>query len=329
MSAFKITLFTAVALSLMSCSKEYVTLPLTVKIQVGEMPTRSKDPDEEVISDVNLFIFSEDGLLEDSYYMSWRELSKKSKMSMKVTLVRGVKSTIVCCANFGFKLGGITSLDGLDGYRYAMTYPDEYSKGMPMCGRVEKVWSTEDKEITVGLERLMAKISVRMDRTELDDGVKLAVKSVVIGNCPKSVTLKGPSAAVSDRDVFARGFIKSYSQADGLNKDVSAGLSEEVSVYMLENMQGDLLDDTVDDSGKILSGVKAKICSYIEIQAEYYSLEYHTKAGEALKYRFYLGESSGNFDIERNCHYHISVQPHGSGIDETSWRIDKTALEEE
>lgn len=39
-----------------------------------------------------------------------------------------------------------------------------------------------------------------------------------------------------------------------------------------------------------------------------------------------MGDSPSDFDVQRNCHYHIRVSPSGSGLDEDSWRIDKSSL---
>lgn len=39
-----------------------------------------------------------------------------------------------------------------------------------------------------------------------------------------------------------------------------------------------------------------------------------------------MGDSPSDFDVQRNCHYHIRVSPSGSGLEEDSWRIDKSSL---
>ncbi len=97
---------------------------------------------------------------------------------------------------------------------------------------------------------------------------------------------------------------------------------------MLENMQGRLLPEAKTEKDKVLdmADAVAGLCSYIEIQAEYRSDSLYTGPGEYLKYRFYLGDSPSDFDVQRNCHYHIRVSPSGSGLEEDSWRIDKSSL---
>lgn len=235
--------------------------------------------------------------------------------------------TVVCCANMGYALSGFSSLSELKEFRYHLTYPDEYRQGVPMSGMVEGCWKSGENNLTVKLKRMMSKVSLSIDRSKLSSGIRFTVNEVRIGNCPRSASIMGPSAALNKGDVFTSGFVKNLRQVDGLNWDKSVGISEEVSVYMMENMRGELLDDTVDDSGKLVEGSLADVCSYMEIKVSYNSEKENTKAGEYLKYRFYLGESTSNFSIERNCHYHFILQPRGSGLDESGWRLDKTALE--
>ena len=45
-----------------------------------------------------------------------------------------------------------------------------------------------------------------------------------------------------------------------------------------------------------------------------------------LRYRFYLGGSRDDLDIERNCHYMITVCPEDDGLTGNGWRVDKTYL---
>lgn len=318
------------AVLLLSCEKAGEAQLFTISVEApGLMQTRSADPpDESTISDLNLFVFSEDGFLEEFRYLSSRTLEKNGgRISIQVPLVRGIRASIACCANFGYEIKGISTLMELSAYRYNLAYPDEYSRGIPMSALVTKVWSTDDDSVTIPLERIMAKISVSMDRSALDNGVRLSVKGVTIGNCPRSASVIGPSSVQGALDVFAKGFVKSFSQVDAMNKETSPGRSGEVSVYMLENMMGDLLEDTVDDTGKLVSGAVAQSCSYISVECEYVSKELNTRPGEYLIYRFYLGEENWNFDIERNTHYHFVVQPYGDGLGGSGWRIDKSALE--
>lgn len=301
----------------------------SLKIIPEQIARKSINPEEGKISDINLIIFDEDGDVEYRRYLSSRELSgTNGALSIDVKLLRGLKTSIFCCANIGYELTSVKSLKDLSECRYSLAYPDEIKMGIPMSAFVQKVWGMKEKEITLPLKRMMSKVSISLDRSQLDNDVRIYARKVIIGNCPRSVSIIGPSSALNSRDIFDLGFTRTGSELDALNRDAYSGVSEEISLYMLENMNGDLLDDTVDDSGKILNDSHAGVCSYIELHIEYISDSYHTKPSEYLKYRFYLGENNYNFDIERNCHYHYAIQFYGDGLGTTGWRLDKSALDE-
>jgi hypothetical protein len=59
-----------------------------------------------------------------------------------------------------------------------------------------------------------------------------------------------------------------------------------------------------------------------------YLSQSHFSDGGPLIYRFYLGDGPCNVDLERNCHYRIIICPENEGLDEDSWRVDKTYIHE-
>ncbi len=301
----------------------------TLHLSYDSSMTRSADPDETMISDVNIFIFNKEGLLEERMYLESRQLFPGTNgISCRIRIGENLGYSVFACANLRYELKDITTIESLESHRYHMAYPDEYSKGMAMTGYIKDIGDIPDGHLELPLARMMSRISLRIDRNRLSSGVKFIVSSVKIGNCPRSATLFGPSHTLGRHDVFSSGFSKSNAQVNPLNRESSPGISEEVSVYMLENMHGDLLEGTPDDENKVLddSDVFAGICSYIEIRAEYDSPDYHSKPGEYLIYRFYLGEDRDNFDVERNCHYHFTIMPEDTGLIEDSWRVDKKGL---
>ena len=104
-------------------------------------------------------------------------------------------------------------------------------------------------------------------------------------------------------------------------------VSGEVSLYMLENMQGQMYPSVETDEEKTFpSGdLRSEICSYIELELEYRSAQ-HYSSTKNLIYRFYLGDSLNNLDVERNHHYHITVCPEDDGLSGNGWRVDKSGL---
>jgi hypothetical protein len=209
-----------------------------------------------------------------------------------------------------------------------MAYPDEYSEGIPMAA-MEEVLITEDCLITMELQRLMAKISLRMDRSRLDGDVEMNVRSARIGNCPRYVMPFTDSRIKNEDDSFPTGFLLNDLQTADLNYSVEKALGKEVSLYMFENMQGRADSYVTNDSGKVFdkNDPRSRICSFIELEIEYLS-DKKASGAKGLIYRFYLGEDRNSFDVIRNTHYHITVTPENDGLNEDSWRVDKSGLED-
>ena len=88
-------------------------------------------------------------------------------------------------------------------------------------------------------------------------------------------------------------------------------MSEEVSLYMPENMQGTVPSE--------------ETASFVEMEIDYRSSEL-ISYDSPLIYRFYLTDDDGSHDVGRNCHYHIAVAPEGDGLSQTGWRIDKSGI---
>ena len=313
-----------------ACTREYeqpvVSLALILNPQ-GFCATRAGDPDDTRISDYNLYIFNAFGVLEERVYVPYRSLKLvDGKVRYNTTLLRDVPYTILAAANLGYELP-FRTLEEAREYRYHLAYPDEFTQGIPMVAFAEEVTLGDDGLLEVPLERLMARIELSIDRSRLQADVQFKVTDVRVGACPSSVQLVGPSKVSGPQETFNLGYGKSGSQVSALNEGSGAGLSRSVNVYLLENCQGDLLHNVLTDSGKVFAdGTYQEICSYIELKAEYHSTARHTRAGDRLIYRFYLGESLNNFDVVRNTWYRITVCPRGDGLGEDSWRVNKEAL---
>ena len=295
-------------LAFSGCGKEGTGSGRQIRIRLdgGTLSTRSESPDETRMSDLNLFAFRTDSELEEHLWIDARNFRDGGVSTL--SLPKGLEYTLYACVNFGYEIRGIRTPEDLASYRYYMTYPDEYSRGIPMTGIAEL--DGESDEVTISLERMMAKISLSVDRRALDPDVRFNVRSVVIGASPRSAAAFGTSRALGEMDTFSRGFDRTGTQADGLNRD-RGGTSEEVSVYMLENLQG----------------AQPEIPSYIEIEAEYDSGTQYTRPGRYLIYRFHLGNGPDNYDIQRNFHYRFTIRPEGSGLlTQDSWKVDKSAL---
>ena len=314
---------------LAACRQESVPGRVTATIQLdpGVPLTRALLPDEELISDYNLLIFNAFGILEEKVYIPRRQmLFNGGKPVHQTTLLLDVPYTIYAVANIGYQLP-CNTLEEAQSYRYHLAYPDEYSRGLPMAGKLENAVLGHSGTLTLQLERVMARVDLAIDRSALDSDVSFRVEEVAVGGCPSSALLFRESRAEGATQTFITGFTHAGREADALNRDVSPGLSGTVSLYLLENCQGDLLENVVTPAGRVFTeGVYQDICSYIEIRASYNSPSWTSAAGNHLIYRFFLGESLNNFDVRRNTLYTVTVKPQGDGLTETSWRVDKSAL---
>ncbi len=224
-------------------------------------------------------------------------------------MVKGRTYTIAAFANLGKRLKPKDHAE-LEKTIVEMREEEGFRSGIPMSATVEDI-VPEDESITIELIRMTAKISLRMDRSRLAKDVRLTVRNVRIGNCPKYVSVIGPSKAESYHDVFEKGFELTQDQCRPLNVSGHSGLSGEVSVYMFENMQGE--DLTVDAA------------SFIEMEMDYLSTEL-VSYDSPLIYRFYIEDKDGGYDIERNSHYRFTVTPEGDGLSESGWSIDKSGI---
>lgn len=291
------------------------------------LSTRSENPDETRISDCNILIYNCFGQLEEQSYIPWREMPADGDVTFHSTLLGAAPYTILAAANLGYQLHP-ASLEEALSYRHYLPYPDAFSQGMPMAVRLDGVRPSGGRPVTLRLERLMARIDLSIDRTALDADVSFQVQSVRVGGCPRSVCLFTGSKAETADDVFPDGYWKDGISADSLNRDAELGRSLPLSLYLLENRQGDLLENVETDSGKVFAeGRYREVCSYLELRARYRSDSWYSRPGGQLVYRFYLGERRNNFDVQRNTRYRVTVRPEGDGLSEDSWRVDKEALE--
>lgn len=289
----------------------------------------SGDGTESAIDNLNVFVFSADGFLERSIYMTSRNLENDGDtVRTWIPCIFGSGSRIAVCANFGSRISGINTLDGLAGYRLHLAYPDEFPRGLPSSGISAGLVRSNDRKVTVPLERMTARISVRIDRSKLDKDVKIKIVSARAGNAPRSATVFGESAARYPGDVFEGGYAVSGADIDCLNRDTGLGTSGTAGLYVLENLQGDLLEEDAPEKEKYPEGIEAEVCTYIELKAEYSSPAFHTPAGKYIYYRFYPGASGKSFDIRRNTVYDCTVSLSGDGLDGDPPFLDASSLEE-
>ena len=311
-------------LTISACGQSYIheeehKVMCRISVDGDSYISKAIDPDEERISDVSIMIFDEHGNAEECLWLP------NGQTQVQVPLVLGKSYSFRACANFGYRTYA-DRIDELEETVYYMAYPDEYNKGMPMYAAADDIRIGDDAAVELDLVRLMSKISLRMDRRKLSEGVNMNVTGVKIGNCPKSVKVFRPSSVTSNDQCFSMGFSRDDAQASILNTISKDNMSGILTLYMLENMQGDMDGTLAEDAEKVFdeNDYRREICSYIEMEIEYLSYEQYSE--KPLIYRFYLGSSRTNLDVERNCHYHITVCPEDDGLKGDGWRVDKSGM---
>lgn len=271
---------------------------------------RSQDPDEEKVSDINVLVFDSNGRLEAKFQRHYGAGGFHSGESSEVmSLAKGGKYSIFVAANLGYSLPCQT-LEDAENYVYHLAYPDEYGRGMAMSCFLKDI-SIDGNPIAVRLERIMAKVSIRMDRSLLSSDVSMFVRGVRIGNCPKHASLFKEGSLVTERSgLFVVPFSKNDLQCTVLNEKNAEGKSEELELYLLENCQGEENED---------------FSSYVEIDFDYSSDERKSNGDKYLKYRFYI-DGKDKCNVRRGCQYPVLVRPEGKGLKGDGWRVDASGL---
>lgn len=268
--------------------------------------TKSQDPaSEDAVNDVNLFVFNSiSGLMESHIYMDKKAYGKEP---LAMNLLSNVSYDVAACLNFGYRVPDVKSIEDLPSFRFYLVYPDDYSPGMPMSA-ISKgfVPGRQEGPLVMEARRMMAKIGLTVDRSDLNKDVSMFVEEAEIGNCPKSMTPFADSKPSGKNDIFTKGFFKKGIPVDRLNSDDGNGKSGEVFLYMLESLDSSLQP-------------------YIQLRLNYVSSSTSSGSGKWLYYRFYIGPREGDNNIKRNTRYHFTVFPHGTGIDGApSWKVEFT-----
>ncbi len=317
----------ALCMFLSGCADRELHTVISEDIQITlECPgydTRASLPEDNVIRDLNLLIF-ENGKTEEAIWKDGTDLN--GSINVETSLVIGRTYTITAIANIGRRLE-IDDLAEWEQITIGLQDSDGYGNGIPMYAFAKDIRIYRGASIRMELIRMAAKISLKIDRSRLSKDVNLEVTRVRIGNCPRFASLASPSKAGSRQDVFETGFELTNHQCSALNSIGYHGISGEVSVYMLENMQGDFPYLIGEDEEKVLDkdDPLAEKASFIEMEMNY-SSPFLISYDSPLIYRFYLGDSIGNLDVERNCHYLFTVTPEDDGLSGSGWRVNKSGI---
>ena len=283
---------------------------VTVRCEVtAGTPTRSSiDADEDALEDINLYAYC-DGKLEAMLYT-------QSPEDIRMKLYKGRTYNMYALANMGEVEAPVSEEDMKD-HRYSVGSLREIEGAFPMAWMKEG-FTIEGSSPSLGisLERLLARISFSIDRSELDDFQVTAIKlrQGALGVYPFREDSRAESASdVADGD---------WASASDLSTLNAGG---EIAFYALENRQGVLMPGNSDPCSKTPDGIpdNSELCTYLEMTSSY-SGQYQgvTVSSDNVTYRFYLGEDNcTDFNVIRNKDVKINLKVTEDRIFDESWRV--------
>ncbi len=315
---------------LTSCTHEELELSeeimnVVVAAEDFSVSTRSVLPEtaafENMITDVTLLAYDNDsGCLIGSLYSSSSELA--------ISLPKEKNYRIVVFANMGDQTGNASSrMSDLESFRYTvLNYSQLKGLGIPMVCDMVTPWKSS---LTVSLRRLMAKLVVKVDKSDISTmggGGETSFSNSHISVSRIARTLHplatGGSRALSEEELF---------QGEDIEYDTfsstTADISNELVLYVPENRQGNLLPDNgnaMDKSESNTGLAGEELCTYI-IHKGHKNGSTDGVSGNIV-YKFFPGaDNLGSFDLEGGKRYDITLRLTWNGMyTEGNWKVKKS-----
>lgn len=211
--------------------------------------------------------------------------------------------------------------------RYSNYASSFRGKGMPMVAAAD-VAEGSTGDMVVRFTRLYSRWKVALDFSDLKYS-SLKVNSLKVCNAPLTVNpMEDRSAITSAAESSGEEYGDSAS-AEDLER-LAAG--EEICLYILENMQGDLLGGTATASERIPDGIAAaghsdkldgNMLTYIRLNA---SVDTPWATYANVEYKAFLGDGGvRNFDICRNSPKRLTLKFRSDRVEESEWSITPDA----
>ena len=187
------------------------------------------------------------------------------------------------------------------------------SNGFPMANVIQNFSAASSSRYK--LKRLVHTLYVKMNTDELEK-TRMTFTGLQIKQAPRDVY---PFADGSKATVTMDG------DAANLSSDDIALLNsgETVTLYLLENMRGDLIPGNSSWKTKIPSRISSTSersrASYIEMTAR---VETVTATYDNNVYRAYLGSDAANFDVERSTYFLLNNNFTSDMVHDEDWRAD-------
>lgn len=287
------------------------TVPVRFTARETDRTRSSIDPDEHQVRDMTVYAFH-DGMLADEAYVTGKD-------EAVLELSSGMSYNIYAVANMGYIKADADEADFLSSLSYSIAGLSDLSEDLPMaCFYGELQVGTRRQTVGLDLERLVAKISLSVDRNALMEG--LQVKSARL--CQSSSVVrpfkwhgKGGSRAEMESEVIDGDFA-TVSDLIALND------GGEIVFYALENCQGILLPENDDPFCKTpdMLGDKKDLCTYLEVSCVFGS---EGLLDGWVDYRIYIGlDEVTSFDVPGNACIDVSLHLTDNGLKNVSWKVD-------
>lgn len=304
--------------------------------------SKANAEDAETIQDLTLLIYDAqtNELIrnESKYISSGTELTDLSKVSTETekasatftfTDIEPGNKVAYVVANAGNLLSNstldISTEDALKNCKFGLK--DDVNPQFVMFADGQSFNVEGSATINSSLKRIYAMVTVQMEFTGMNEGVRVVPQSVQLKHIPTGGSLGVGNKIQSDNECLIDGEKIAKGSNDRFLAEGHAGATP---LFMYENIQPDGTN-AGDERTKTPYGITAtdniisiieqdRKCSYIELVADYYKGGVNTGK---VTYRFFLGEDAlTNFEVKRNVHYKVTLTLTGNGgIDEATWRV--------
>lgn len=272
----------------------------------GEAQTKSSYSSATLsrVSNVNIYVYHQGELVSHDYFNSSSGINVKFPSSTETYNVYMLSN-----------VGNITppaSEFELSNLVYSFTdYGAFQTNGFPMANSFLNY--KPGAQVSFKLKRLIGMYSISMENNS--DVVDYNIKSLQMRNCSRDIYPFGSKAATK---FLESGDYLTSSDISTLNRGGA------VTVYFLENLQGELLPANKDPKQKIPDNLPntsvASRCTYLQMCADVTTPTAHF---DNIYYRVYLGQNlTTDFSIVRSTLYNLTLDFSTNLIADEGWRIE-------
>ena len=325
--------------------QEFIKVNFDLGFQEAQIEVKSilaESSIETLITDVTLASYGPDGSLVNVLYHN------KIGDGVGVYVNEKHPNNIYALVNMGDMSSAFPASEAdVSAISYRLRSYDEVAeRGIPMCGVLKSCQCEKGKTVYMPLERLFAKLNVRILHTGLSG--QSASDVYAYNLCNKSIYLRQAnrylrpfsqegSAARTVSDIMELSdynpdlhdfdaYKGSLNQSD-FGPGVGYVLDTTIVLYVPENIQGNLIPGNTDPFAKVESRISdvggksyAELCTYIEFNANKPNIG--DGYGGDITYRCYLGDDNvSDFSIRRNSKYDLLLDFTDAGFYLNSWKV--------